>query len=561
MPGSGIQRRVMESKFYRYQALPFFLTVLSFYLLMVIYLDNTNITTTNGFYKAIDTNGWEKGTRFAVDSGGLLYAFTMGMISKFIPDSLVSFYGEVANFVAYRKLAWINSFFGAASCTVVLSLAYSVTKDKLLALGVALVHAFSAFILINSIISEDIIPGYFFFTLSFLFLYKALEGERIRVYLSGVTLSIIAMMLLHWSLLPPLAASYFMILCFLVYHDRIYLRLFFEQFAFLVFVLYIFTKLATFFAAGRYNVDLSVWAILFPAKAAPGSWVGLGLTKFGYLYEGVGNYLIGGKNVSLPFSGGTSSIIRNFISWFVVFGSIIFLSIAFFKEEKRNIRAITLFGLSIFFFGEMQNLYGQPQDPQFQVEPMFLITISLISFYLCYPAVTKYTKAALLVFALLIGTDNFLMLQPFRSEDNKIVTGYKEFREQFPKNSTKLIQLGYEGWGSWLMLFEYEGDFKIYLKDISCLNSPFHFTPGISVEEGARQIMKDIDDAIAKGKKVIATTPWVYAEHIHSLIQQNLTREQTTKLKEILLQNYQVKTTYKLKWGEFAEIEKRKSNG
>jgi len=560
MPGSGIQRRYMENKFYRYQAFPFFLAILSIYILLIIYLDNTNITTSNGFYKSIDSNGWEKGTRHAVDSGGLLYAFSMGMISKFIPDSLVSFYGEVTNFVAYRKLAWINSFFGAASSTVVQVLAYQVTKDKIWSLGTAFVHAFSAFILINSIISEDIIPGYFFFVLSFLFLYKALEGSHVRLFLAGSTLSVIAMMLLHWSLFPPLAASYFVVLCFLTYHERAYLRFFFEQFFILIVVLYIFSKLATFFASGKYNIDLSVWSILYPNKAGPGSWVGFDWIKLACLYEGVGNYLIGGKNVGVPFSGDFSHVIRNIISWSITLSSVVFLLIMFFKEEKKNLKIIALFGLSIFFFGECQNLYGQPQDPQFQVQPMFILTTCLICLNFLRPAIKNSMRIVMLVFALIIGIDNFVALQPYCSGDGIMVRGYKEFRDHFPKDSTKIVHLAYEGWSPWLMLFDYEGDFKVYLKDVTCLNTPFHFTPGISVKDGAQQIMSDIDAALALGKRVIVTVPWVDPDYIYALRAQNLTKDQTIELRKILLEHYQIKSTYKLKWGEFAEIEKRKSN-
>ena len=548
----------MENKFYRYQAFPFFLVILSLYILLIVYLDNTNITTTNGFYKSIDTNGWEKGTRFAVDSGGLLYAFTMGMISKFIPDSLVSFYGEVTNFVAYRKLAWINGFFGAAASTVVLTLAYQITKDKLWSLGVAVIHAFSAFILINSIISEDIIPGYFFFTLSFLFLYKALEGNNVRLYLTASTLSVIAMMMLQWTLFPPLAASYFCLVCFLGYHDRRYVRLFIEQFILLIVIIFTFVCVANFGAGSNFKTKLSIFRVFYPNKAGPGSWVGLDWIKFACLYEGVGNYLIGGKNIGTPFSGDFSQVIRNVISWGCTLSSIVLLLVTFFKEEKKNLKIIALFGLSVFFFGQCQNLYGQPQDPQFQVQPMFLITAGLICLYFLYPAIKNSIKITLLVFGLLVGVDNFVALQPHRSGDSIMVKGYKEFRSQFPKDSTKIVQLGYDGWSCWLMLFDYEGDFKIYLKDVICLNTPFHFTPGISTEAAAQQIMNDIDAAMALGKRVIANTPWVDPDYIHQLSQQNLTKEETTQLSSILLEHYQIKTTYKLKWGEFAEIEKKK---
>ncbi|MBY0280565.1 MAG: hypothetical protein K2W94_00190 [Alphaproteobacteria bacterium] len=546
----------MENKLYKYQALLFFFGIVALNLLFVVYFDNTNITTGNGLYKAIDTNGWEKGTRFAVDNGGLLYAITMGMISKFIPDSLVSFYGEVSSFVAYRKLAWINSFFGAAASTVVLTLVYQITKDKMWALGVALVHALSSYILIDCFISEDIIPGYFFFVLSFLFFYKALEGNNVRIYLTGTTLSVIAMMLLHWSLFPPLAASYFALLCFLTYHDKSYLRLFLEQLFLFLCILYLFAKLATFFANGRYGVSLGLRGILFPSKAGTGSWVGFNPGKLHDLYLGVGQYLIG-ANIWNQFLSYTA---RNILSWGATLGSIILLLNTFFKDQRRNLQVLALFGLTIFFVGECQNLYSQPLEPQFQVEPMFIIIAGLIiAYFRC--EISSCLKIGLLAFAVFMGVSNFIILQPHRHLDSVMVKGFKEFRDQFPKDTAKIVHLAYEGWSPWLMVFDYKGEWKDYLADITCLNSPFHFTPGISVEEAAQQTMNDIDIAMALGKRIIATIPWVDPEGIHRLRIQNVTHEQSTKLKEILLQNYQVKTIYKLQWGEFAEIEKRKKNG
>ena len=60
-----------------------------------------------------------------------------------------------------------------------------------------------------------------------------------------------------------------------------------------------------------------------------------------------------------------------------------------------------------------------------------------------------------------------------------------------------------------------------------------------------------------QGKRVVATTPWVYPAYMDSLQAQNVTKPQVDELKEILLRNYKVKKTYQLLWGQFAEIERK----
>jgi hypothetical protein len=160
---------------------------------------------------------------------------------------------------------------------------------------------------------------------------------------------------------------------------------------------------------------------------------------------------------------------------------------------------------------------------------------------------------------LIIAGNNFIKLQPARFGDSILIQGFKEFRREFPKESTRIVHLAYEGWGTWLMIFDYHGDFKEYLKEVTCLNTPFHFTPGIDAKRAADEIMAEIDQAFASGKRVIATTPWTSPDGVYDLLAQNVTREEATELRDILLKNYKIKATYKVTWGEFAEIEKRGS--
>ena len=261
-----------------------------------------------------------------------------------------------------------------------------------------------------------------------------------------------------------------------------------------------------------------------------------------------------------PLVAGSLLMVRMIASWILTIGGIGLFIKELLRENRRELKVVAIFGLSIFFFAQAQNIYVQPQDPQFQVQPMFIITLGLI---ICYfqDSVKKYVKSLLPILVLIIGMDNFIMLQPFRGADAIMVKNFAEFRDHFPKNSTKIVHLGYEQWSSWLMLFDYESSWNMYLKDITTLNSPFHFKHGISIQEAANQITDEIDAALISGKRVIVTSPWVNDssnEYIYELAALNLTKEQLIQYKEILLKPYQIKNVYTLKWGKFAEIEKKK---
>ncbi|RZI47150.1 hypothetical protein [Candidatus Finniella inopinata] len=534
----------------------FFLILLTFYLSLVVYLDNTNIATGNGLYKAVDVLGWEKGTRFVVDSGGLLYAFGMGMLAKLIPDQWVTFYGVVTNFISYRKLALIHSIFGALASTSILIFAYQITRDRLLSTSIALLHAVSAFILVNSITSEDIMPGYFFFCLSFLFFYQAIITDSKRLYLTLTTFSVLGAMFLHWTLFPPIICTYGLVGLWLCFKEKGYIRLFVEQLFLFSGLIGLFVLSSNFLVASHFKSKLRFFDLLFPNKAGPGSWVGFCWHKFESLYLGVGNFLVGGQNVA-TFSGVSGhTIIRTVFSWALTFLCLGVSIHILRKDTFEKYKILASMGLGVFIFGQLQNMYGQPQDPQFQIQPMFIVTVSLILLSLGQKWKVAL-RVALPILVVLVGFDNVLAFKQSKGADSQAVKGFKEFRELFPKEKTKIVHLAYEGWSPWLMIFDYQGDFTIYLEDVSCLNTPFQFSPGICVKQAADQIMQEINSAMERGKRVIATTPWIEPDYMDALQSQNLTKQQVNELKEILLSHYKIKKTHTLLWGQFAEIERK----
>lgn len=534
----------------------FFLFILIVYISLIIFFDNTNLATGNGLYKSVDVLGWEKGTKFVVDSGGLLYAFSMGMIAKLIPDTWVTFYGTITDFFTYRKITYIHGFFGALASTTVLILAYQVTRDRILSIIISILHAISAFILVNSITSEDIMPGYFFFCVSFYCFYQALTTENKRFYFTGTTFSVLGAMFLHWTLFPPIICSYGLISLWMMKEDKKYIRLFLEQLSLFFGLVLSFVITANTLFSSHFKSKLKFLKILYPSKAESGSWVGFCWHKFESLYIGIGNFLVGGQNIP-TFSAVTgSNFLRTLLSWSITLGTV-WVSIYIFKYSAlKKYKILAVMGISIFVFGQLQNMYGQPQDPQFQVQPMFIIVVGLILLG-SYKKKLKFFKMILSVLTVIVGIDNFSTYKSLQGVDSQMVKGFQEFRTLFPKEQVRLVHQAYEGWSPWLMIFDYQASFDIYLKDVSCLNTPFHFNPGISVKEAGQKIMEEINIAIEQGKKIIVTTPWVNPSYLDVLQSQNLTKSEVEELRQILLNHYQVKKTYNLLWGEFAEIERK----
>ena len=85
------------------------------YVGLIVAIDNTNLGTTNGLAKAPAVAGWEHGTGAQVDSGGILYHKTYGLLARLIPDSLVQYGGVRTRFLTFRKMAILNGVFGGAA--------------------------------------------------------------------------------------------------------------------------------------------------------------------------------------------------------------------------------------------------------------------------------------------------------------------------------------------------------------------------------------------------------------------------------------------------------------
>jgi hypothetical protein len=163
------------------------------YITLIVRIDNTNLGTTNGLWKAPAVRAWELGTGALGDSGGLFYIPTYGLLSRWIPDSFVS-YGVHGELVTFRKMAFLNALFGAVASGVVFLLA--------LRFVVFLAHASAGFVVLNSLNSEDVIPAYAFFMLTTTLWFEYVVRRK-AYFLVASALFLTLTTLFHWTLMIP----------------------------------------------------------------------------------------------------------------------------------------------------------------------------------------------------------------------------------------------------------------------------------------------------------------------------------------------------------------------
>ena len=123
---------------YRYLPLFVALVVAAAYLSLIVTIDNTNLSTSNGLWKSPGVYAWGHGFNGPLDSGGFLYGPVYGLLARLIPDSLLQ-YGTHAADVTFRKMAVLNGLFGGIATGLVCFLALRFTQSPFLA-GIVSLH-------------------------------------------------------------------------------------------------------------------------------------------------------------------------------------------------------------------------------------------------------------------------------------------------------------------------------------------------------------------------------------------------------------------------------------
>ena len=494
-----------------------FLVFAGIYLVAVVELDNTNIGTTNGLWKTPAVRGWEKGTGQRVDSGEWLYLPLYGVLCRAIPDGWVS-YGVHGPVVTFRKMALWNAVFGGVASAVVFLLAMgflrSITASAVAALG----HGCAAFVILNSINSEDILPAYTFFVLMTFCLFRHLENDGIG-YLAGAGFCCAMLTLLHWTLMIPAVAG--VVAVGLIVAVKDWRRAWMLPAFFVMFVIVLELFMLGFGPAKPGHWELSapevdsVWfqriasirQILYPTKAAPDGYLGFRWNKVVSASIGIGNYFLGGKNIADNRAAFADPNILGWmrISW--AYAMVTLAALVWGVFRRGSTRLLAVFGLAVFAMGEIEHLYSQPQDPQSQIEPMFATVLGVIVI-LEWIGQRRFLTLALGGLFLLEGAYNARLMLESRGEDSRYMQQSNELAQAFPPGSWVIVSQGWEEWNGWVYLETFNGNSPRYVERNIGLVNGFIQHRGATPEEAADLMARAIDEALARGDRVVANVVW-----------------------------------------------------
>ena len=489
-------------------ALLVFIILSSIYATAVVTIDDTNIGTTNGLWKAPTIRQWELGTTHKLDNGEWLYMPLYGHLCRLIPDRWVS-YGTTGPMLTFRKMALLNALFGGLASAVVFLLATRFLSSAIAAFVVMLGHSCAAFVIVNSINSEDIIPAYTSFVLMTFFLFEYLRSNRL-VYLVVAAFCCAMLTVLHWTLMiPALAGMAAVGLLLLLKEPRKawILPVFFGLFLCFLWL----------FMLGFGHIQ-TIGQILLPGKAGPSGWLGLRWNKFLFSFIGIGNYLLGGHNLTdYHFAFGDKSILRSMgVSWIFTIATLAALIWALFRRGSSQIvRLLAVFGLAVFFMGQAEHVYSQPQDPQSQIQPMFQSTLGVILILeAAQRAENKYVSPRLAALSLgaffvLVGAYNARLMMMSRGDDSRSMKEAEELKRTFPPDTTVIVSQGWEMWNAWVKIETYNGEYFWYRSRNIGLVNGFLDVPGMQPAVAADAMGESIADHMSLGHRVVTNVLWV----------------------------------------------------
>lgn len=501
-----IEESAHGTRRYSYYALAIAALVVCLYVCLVVTIDNTNLGTTNGLWKAPSVAAWEHRTGTPVDNGGFLYLPVYGTLARLIPDSVVQ-YGATAPLPAFRKMALLNALLGGSASGLVFFLALRFTRSFWASGLVVIAHAGAAFILLNSINSEDIIPAYTFILAALVFFFEFLRSGSLRHYLTAAFFMALAT-LFHWTVMAPGLAAFGAVYAMAMAKKRAY-------FAAGVAWLFVFLCLVQFvilLCLPRYHVP--IWAVIYPGKAQAGGWLGFNAEKLIYLCVGIGNYFSGGQN-STDYSSSFHGIFLKsmVLSWLYCLVTLGTCVVALFSRwATPALKYLAVFALVLFAAGELGAVYSQPQDPQMQIQPMLACTLGLIVLaWRLLGTGAWLRRLAIGSLAVLMAIDGAWNVHLFRTQaggDSLALSGIEQVDRLFPKDGTALVSQGFEGWVTWQHAILWAGNGQGFLDHNLLLTEPFIAHRGIGGADAAVLMTKRIDSALATGMRVMAAGLW-----------------------------------------------------
>lgn len=491
-------------------ALVFMLSLLAL-AASIVWLQNVHIITTNGMYKSIDVEPWiaDPG-RAHLDPSNYLYFPLYGRLCALL-DVLGISRGH-----AWKQLAYLNAFWASVGSVLVYAFAFHLFRSALVASAATIFHFGMGFVLLLSVISEDIMPGYVVVLGSMML--AALWFER-PTYLRTAVVGMVFTLgwLVEWRLIFPTLPA--LLLALAVSQCTPWNRL--KHIASLIIAIVATAGIVQQLWEGHTGAA-SLPDLLWTGKGMNTGWGGLTADKPWLLLSGLGGYLL------VQTVAATAEAARNgvtalaFAVLLEVAVLVACLTSLWSRRRDRRLWSIACVSLGTFGAGEVFNVYAQPHDPQMQINVMAWLPVAwmlLLGSLLPYRRLVQ-TAAA---FSALPLAFNFLFLSSFRGADARMTEALSLIEDRFPTDSTVFLYWGFEPITTWqYALWSHTWDWESAgppppapskdpkFKWIAIDSGAIHH-PDWSAEQDAETVKRFVVAAFDKGYRVVVSDSWTWS--------------------------------------------------
>jgi hypothetical protein len=484
-------------------------TALTFLLSLILlcsligWLQNVHMITTNGMYKSISAEPWITDFRHApLDASNYLYYPLNGASAKLL-DAL-----GVLRGVAWKQFAYLNAFWASVATAAIFVFVARLSGDLRVAAAAALFHLGCGFVLLLSLINEDIMPAYALLLMSMLLAAAWFDRPTVgRVIGVGVLFTLA--WLVEWRLIFPTTPALLLALAIAPLPLR--------RRAGLIVVLLV-TIVATTGIVQRISHghpgSTGVPELLWTGKGVDTGWAGFTWDKVWEMLWGVGSYLF---TFLLDTSAGTARQAAPTLLLSVAVQAAILVACAAALWPRRNeprVRSIAAVFLGTLAAGQVMNIYSQPQDPQMQLNVMAWLTIAWALLLAAVAGRRIFLPLAVLsIVPLVFNAASFARL---RGGDSAEVATLATIEKRLPPESTVFVYWGFEEIATWhFALWSHTWDwdgtptdekFKWIAVDSGAIRHA-HWTP----EEHAQSIHHDLEAAFDKGYRVVISDVWTWS--------------------------------------------------
>ena len=480
---------------------------------LIGWLQNVHIITANGMYKSIQAEPWiADPSRARLDPSNYLYFPLYGALCR-----LLDWLG-IDRGVPWRQFAWLNAFFASIATVIVLAFAHRLTASARTAALAAAFHLGCGFVLLLSVISEDIMPSYTLVlgTMSLAALWFDRPSHR-RVAVVGALFTLAWLM--EWRLMFPVLPA--LLVALALSPERPLRRA--ALICSLVLSVLAVSGTVQLWSEGHPGA-VGLQDVLWTGKGLATGWAGLSWDKAWMMLSGMGNYflIVGGwvdplsaKRTAAPLMASVAIQAAILIAAVVVLWP---------RRAEPRLRAIAIVFLGTLGAGQALNFYSQPQDPQMQINVMPWLTVAWALLLGALSLRSRGVAITLALLSLLPFAWNVGALARFRGGDEAALKAMAVLEQRFPPASTVWVYWGFEPITMWqyaLWSRTWDWDGKVTIPPAPSADPKFKWIaidagairhPDWTADHNAEVLKRDIDQAFDRGYRVIISGVWIWNE-------------------------------------------------